>query len=48
MTVVEPGEDENLGKSFDGLEKEKPGTQRGYKGKYSKGMTCLVNKVCGK
>ena len=29
--VVEPGEDENLGKSFDGLEREKPGTQRGYK-----------------
>lgn len=26
--VAEPGEDENLGKRFDGLERKKSGTQR--------------------
>lgn len=45
---VELGEEENLDKSFDGLERGKPETQKVYKGKYSKGITCLVNKVCGK
>lgn len=46
--VVEPSEDEKLGKSFGSLERENHGAQRGYKGKPTKGMTHSVNKLCGK